>query len=265
MVDAADSGCVLHGMAAQPNEYKTNQPSEGWKVPKSNIRQGSTQRFDSFPDRIRTDMKKKQRFKTYFGIPIPPFKVEPLGAGSVTIRFVLTGNIISKKNNEQAVAVRRFARQYLKDKAVNGQVSLEDAMKAVRMVHAKIRGNAEYLKFVERCKPVLIQQMQYWSARLQERGLFFPLPKAALSITLYIKDRYRRDTANAQQTIQDVLKDCGVIIDDNDSVINPITAQSARYYEELIHNIAFVSLSFRLDDKTGGQDEVRITHNEKVE
>lgn len=188
-----------------------------------------------------------KRFQTYFGVPIPPFKEEKLGAGSTTIRFVLSGNIISKKNNEQAVAVRRFAREYLNSVQVGGMVTLAQAMKAVSMVHAKIRGNAEYAKFLARVKPILMEQMQVWSSRLQSKGLIFPLSKSAVSIRLYIKDKYRRDTVNAQQTIQDVLKDSGVVIDDNDQVFNPIYAASARYYEELIHNIAFISLSFKLD------------------
>jgi hypothetical protein len=49
-----------------------------------------------------------KRFATYFGVPIPPFKEEKLGAGSIAIRFVITGKIPSKKNNQQSVAVRKY-------------------------------------------------------------------------------------------------------------------------------------------------------------
>ena len=187
-----------------------------------------------------------KRFQTYFKVPIPPFKEEKLGAGSTTIRFVLTGNIISKKNNEQAIAVRMPARKFIKSCDKGGMVTTAQAMKAVSMVYAKIRGNSEYAKFVESMQPVLMEQMQFWSSRLKDKGLIFPVNKAAVSIRLFIKDKYRRDTVNAQQTIQDLFKDCGVITDDNDSVLNPIYAASARYYEEIIYNIAFISLSFKL-------------------
>ncbi len=34
-----DSGCSSDGLASQPNECKTSQPSEGLQVPKSNIGQ----------------------------------------------------------------------------------------------------------------------------------------------------------------------------------------------------------------------------------
>ena len=43
-----------------------------------------------------------KRFLTYFGVPVPPFKEEKIGAGSVTIRFVVTGKIPSKKNNQMS-------------------------------------------------------------------------------------------------------------------------------------------------------------------
>lgn len=187
-----------------------------------------------------------KRYVTYFGVAIPPQKRKKIGAGSTTIRFVLKGNIISKKNNEQAVCVRQPARKYLNSVQKGGMVSISDAIKAVGMVRAKIRGNSAYLSFVEEMRPVLLEQMSEWSGRLKDKGLIFPLSKASLNIRLYIKDKYRRDIVNAQQTIQDLLKDCGVIVDDNDKIINPIFAESENYYDEIFHNIAFISLTFRL-------------------
>lgn len=187
-----------------------------------------------------------KRVISYFGVSIPPFKEKKLGAGSTTIRFVLTGKIISKKNNEQAIAVRSPARDYIQQKQVNGMISVADARKAVDMVYAKIRGNMEYLKFLAEKKPIIQEQMQVWSDRLQHKGLIFPISKSTVSIRLYIKDKYRRDTVNAQQTIQDLLVDCKVLSDDSDDVLNPINAASARYEDELLYNIAFISLSFRL-------------------
>jgi hypothetical protein len=187
-----------------------------------------------------------KRFQTYFGVAVPPWKEKKIGAGATTIRFVLTGNIISKKNNQQAVAIRKPARLFLRSCDKGGMVSMAQAMKAVSMVYAKMRGNTEYAKFLEKMKPVIQAQMLEWSNRLKSKGLIFPLEKSAFNLRLYIKDQYRRDTVNAQQTIQDLLKDCGVIVDDNDQVINPYAAASARYYEELIHNIAFISLTFKL-------------------
>ena len=188
-----------------------------------------------------------KRFLTYFNTPIPPWKEEKLGAGSTTIRFVLNGKVISKKNNQQAIAVRSFSKKFLFDQQKkNGCITLSDALKAVNMVKGKMRGNVQYLDFLKKQKPIIISQMQEWSNRLSEKGLIFPLPKCSISVRLYIKDRYRRDTINAMQTITDLLVDSGVIYDDDDSNLNPIFGSSARYYEELVHNIAFISISFRI-------------------
>lgn len=188
-----------------------------------------------------------KRFQTYFGIPIPPWKEKKLGAGSTTIRFVLTGKVPSKKNNQMAIAVRKPARDWLKQEyARKGFISLEDGLRAINMVRAKVRGNQQYKDFVEKVKPIIHAQMLEWSDRLQKKGLIFPLSSATMSLRLYFKDRYVQDTVNKQQTIQDLLQACGVICNDDYNTINPIHSASACYYEELIHNIAFISLSFKL-------------------
>lgn len=187
------------------------------------------------------------RFQTYFGVSIPPWKEKKLGAGSTTIRFVLTGKVPSKKNNQMAIAVRKPSRDWLKrEHAAKGHITLADAIRAVNMVHAKVRGNQQYIDFVEKIKPTIQEQMLWWSGQLREKGLIFPLSSATMSLRLYFKDRYVQDTVNKQQTIQDLLQACGVICNDDYDTINPIHSAAACYYEELIHNIAFVSLSFRL-------------------
>ena len=109
-----------------------------------------------------------------------------------------------------------------------------------------MRGNAKYKEFLEKTKPIIQSQMQEWSGRLSEKGLVFPISSATLSLRLYWKDRYIRDTVNVQQTIQDVLVDCGVVVNDDYKCLNPIFSESECYYEEIINNIAFISLSFKL-------------------
>ena len=188
-----------------------------------------------------------KRYQTYFGIPIPPFKEEKLGAGSTTIRFVVTGKVPSKKNSQQAVTIRKKARDFLKSTyKQKGRITYDDAQKAVGMCYAKMRGNAEYISFINKMKPIMMAQMQEWSSRLKDKGLVFPIGKATLSLRLYFNNRYVTDTVNKQQTIQDMLVECGIIVDDDYDTLNPIHSASACYYDELIYSIAFISLSFRL-------------------
>jgi hypothetical protein len=188
------------------------------------------------------------RHKTYFGVPIPPFKEEKMGAGAITIRFVIAGRVPSKKNNQQAVTIRRIARQFLNETfKKKGVITIGDAQKAISMTKSKMRGNKPYQDFLLKMKPIIHAQSAVWMSRLQDKGLAFPLHKSSLSLQLYFKDRYITDTVNKQQTIQDLLIDCKIIANDDYKTLNPIHSASANYYEEIINDIAFISLSFRLD------------------
>jgi hypothetical protein len=188
-----------------------------------------------------------KRFQTYFGVPIPPFKEEKLGGGSVSIRFILTGKIPSKKNNQMSVAVRKIARDWAKKQEKTGkQPTWRDVNKAITLCKSKVRPNTEYQEWVQRMKPVLQEQSSWWSKQLEHRNLIFPLKKATMTLRLYFKDRYVTDTVNKQQSIQDLLVASGIIANDDYKSLNPITAASACYFDELIHDIAFITLSFRL-------------------
>lgn len=188
----------------------------------------------------------KSKIFTYFGVPIPPWKEEKLGSGGLTIFFVLTGKVPSKKNKQQSVTVRKFARKWALDQQKTGRpATWNDVHKSIGMVTSKMRGNVEYLKFLEKVKPILFEQCAYWSERLYAKGLVFPIKKATATLKFHFKDRYVTDTVNKQQTIQDVLKHCGIIVDDDYRTLNPIHSASACYYEEITKDISFFSLSFK--------------------
>ncbi len=188
-----------------------------------------------------------KRFQTYFGVSVPPFKEQKLGAGSVTIRFIITGKIPSKKNNQMSVAVRKHARAFAKkQQQLNIPPTWAMVNKAISMCKSKVRANTEYIEWVEKTKPVLHAQSAWWVKQLSDRGLIFPLAKSTMSLRLYFKDRYVTDTVNKQQSIQDLLIASGIIGNDDYKSLNPIHSASACYFEELTHDIAFISLSFRL-------------------
>lgn len=188
-----------------------------------------------------------KRYQTYFGVAIPPFKEEKLGAGSLTIRFILTGKIPSKKNNQMSVAVRKFSRDWAKKQQKTGRnPTWADVNKAISMCKSKVRPNTEYQQWVEQMKPVLQEQSSFWAYSLEPKGLIFPLKKATLTLRLYFKDQYITDTVNKQQSIQDLLVAARIIANDDYKTLNPIKSASACYYQELTKDIAFISLSFKL-------------------
>jgi hypothetical protein len=188
----------------------------------------------------------KKRIFTYFGVPIPPWNEEKLGNSSTTIFFVLTGKIPSKKNNQMSVAVRKFARDWAKKQQKAGKVpTWGDVNKAITLCKSKVRPNTDYQEWVVRMKPVLHAQSSYWTKQLAAKNLIFPLKKASLSLRLYFKDRYITDTVNKQQSIQDLLVAAGIIANDDHKSLNPIHSSSGVYYEEIIYDISFISLTFR--------------------
>ncbi len=190
-----------------------------------------------------------KRFLTYFKVPIPPWKEKKLGAGSTTIRFVITGRVPSKKNNMQSVAVRREARNYLNELPPGKMVTKQQAGIAIGKVHSKIRPNDDYNEFVAKQLPIIQKQMEEWSGRLQYKGLVFPIPYAALSLRFYMKQKHLSDTVNRQQTIQDLLIACRVVANDDYRTLNPIQSASACYFGEVFESITVISLSFRLPGK----------------
>lgn len=187
----------------------------------------------------------KRKYQTWFGVKIPEWRKEKYGSGATTIRFVLTGKIISKKNNNQAFAIRKPAINFLQ-KIFNetGNITLKDAIKAVNMVKGKLIGNTEYKKFLDKCKPIIQEQAAHWSSRLFEKGLVFPLHRSTVTLRLYFKDNYTTDSVNKFQTIADLLVDAGIIFNDDRKSLNPIHCEAADYYQQLIENIAFISLTF---------------------
>lgn len=190
----------------------------------------------------------KKRFQTYFGVPIPPFKKEKIGAGSIPIRFVITGKIPSKKNNQMSVAVRKTARAWVKKKQEsNIPPTWKDVHKAISLCSSKVRPNTQYKEWVDKTIPIIHAQSAEWIQRLGDKGLIFPLQKSTLSLRLYFKDRYVTDTVNKQQSIQDLLVDAGIIANDDYKTLNPIHSASACFYEEIISDIAFITLSFKLE------------------
>ena len=100
----------------------------------------------------------RKRIFTHFEVPVPPWKEDKLDSGATTIRFILTGKIPSKKNNQQAVAVRRNARAWAIEQSKLRPATWADVHKAIGMVYAKMRANQAYKEFLEKVRPTLQAQ-----------------------------------------------------------------------------------------------------------
>lgn len=190
-----------------------------------------------------------KRFLSIHNIPIPPFKEQKVGNGSVSIKFVIKGDIPSKKNNSQSVTLRTPARSYLNKVAKGGFISLQDAQKAISMTTSKVIPNLKYKEWLESQKPIIVEQMQEWVKRLEKKGLTFPIERCKMYTKFYFANNYRTDLSNKQFTIEDLLVDCKAIQDDCYFNIPQIEVVGANYKEEIIESLCVVILTFRLDSK----------------
>lgn len=184
------------------------------------------------------------KFQRIFGYRVPVFNEEKMGTGAVSIRFVLEGRIVSKKNNETAIPDKKAAKGHLHGRAVDGWVRLSDALEALDMVKVRFVGNPQYRACAKKFVPIIQEQMGHWRPLLSEYGVSFPLQKGVLNVKLAFKDRRKTDTINKMQTIHDLLVTAGAIKDDDYTVINPIRGYSRCFPKRLIENIASVSLTF---------------------
>lgn len=184
------------------------------------------------------------KFQRYFGIRVPVFNEEKMGTGAITIRFVLEGHVISKKNNESAVPDPKRAKDYAHKMFMEkGSMTLQEVLGAIGMVGVRFVGNPAYRAFLKKFIPVIQDQMEHWEPLLSRYGVKFPLQEAGFSLKLAFKDKYRTDTVNKMQTIHDLLTKSGAIKDDDYTVLNPIRGFSKRFYKRLQENVAFISLT----------------------
>jgi len=186
-------------------------------------------------------MPKTQRI---FGYRVPIFNEEKMGTGAISIRFILEGRIVSKKNNETAIPDPKIAKDHLSRlNTANGGITLKDALEALGMVKVRFVGNPEYRACVKKYVPIIQAQMKHWEPLLAEYGVKFPLQEAVFNVKLGFKDRRKTDTINKMQTIHDLLVTAGAIRDDDYTVLNPVRGYSKSFPQRITENIALISLT----------------------
>lgn len=197
------------------------------------------------------------RVQRICGIRVPIFDEPKLGTGAVTIRFVLQGLMISKKNNESAISDTRLAKDYLHQlNKENGGVTLKDALEAMARVKVRFVGNPKYRACKKKFVPVIQEQMKQWEPLLAEYGVEFPLQEAILNVKLAFKDKHRTDTINKMQTIHDLLVEAGAIRDDDYTVLNPIRGYSKLFNKRITENVALISLTIK-NEKIKSEEDAK--------
>lgn len=129
------------------------------------------------------------------------------------MKFVLKGDIPSNKNsliarlsNAAITALRKIPMSRIHDKSQTNSI-LRELAKFIRVTHT-----AKYKKWQEEAKKQILDQIEYEP--------FFE--KVRIDYKLYFPRRgiAGGDCSNKAQSIEDVLTECGIIMDDNYECLN---------------------------------------------
>jgi len=186
--------------------------------------------------------KYKNRITSLFGIIIPPRK-KKVYKGYLTVHFVLENTLPSKKN--QWIAGNNF--KFLKSK-VDKTKPVEEVLQLIEdNLKAYIRPNNNYLAFVARTIPILVEQASYWHKKYAKYGLSFPIDACTSSIYFYWGNNMGRDSTNKAETIHDLLVDSGIIKDDTWQKLTPIHLDGEDYHGTVLNNIICIDLTVKFD------------------
>lgn len=177
---------------------------------------------------------------------IPPRKKRVVGKQCITIPFVITGAIPSKKNNQIPVVDRRQARDRLIQLLREGDgFRLEEArvQEVIKAVHARIRPSNKFRAWHEKWKPKLIEQAARWTTSYASQKLIFPVTRASISIYHYWANNVARDNSNKAESIHDLLIDAGILTGDTWQVLHATRSEADLYAGEITDHITVINLT----------------------
>jgi len=183
-------------------------------------------------------MKKyDKRIKTYYGIPVPPWRHEPMGK-CMTFVFIMRGRIPSKKNELVAVVDRNDAFEFLK--TLPPMITHQQAATLLYKTFGRVTNSKEYQEWEERAAEIFSEQLTHSQATAERNGLVFPLSKAVVNVYLYWKGKYRRDNSNKSEGLHDALVKAKILLDDSDRVMPDTAQHAADYSEEVTESMAVI-------------------------
>lgn len=172
------------------------------------------------------------------GVILPPRK-KAKWDNSVTLRFVITGTIPSKKNMIWADS-NLF-------KLTNALMAFTSVPQCIAWLKTNlkvfIRNSQKYVNWVEETTPEIVAQAATEIKRYERYGLIFPLPQVRVKVYHYWKDNVARDNSNKYDTIIDLFSSIGIITDDCWQVVRKNESESECYHGEILDHITEVYLT----------------------
>lgn len=184
--------------------------------------------------------------QTAHGIHLPPRKKKDRSR-SLTLRFVLTGTIPSKKNRQVATMPwRRLIKaiRTLISTAAGSGITIGQIVALFKQNKPYIRQSDEFRAWHEEAKQKIVEQAQKQVAALNpSHDLVLPASRASISIYHYWKDDRVRDNSNKAETIHDLLVDAAILTGDTWQELSPIKADADLYRGEILDHITVIDLT----------------------
>ena len=184
--------------------------------------------------------KYKQKIDSMFGINLPPRK-KKIAKSFITLRFVLTGTLPSKKN--MWIPATNF--RPIRNKADKSKSVSEVLAFISERIKCYIRPNNKFKEWEERTKKVIVEQAAYYSNLYKKYGVTFPLSDCSLAMYCYWRENKERDNVNKLESVQDILTDSGIIVSDSWQKLNPVTVESEWYGDNILYDIVVIDLTIR--------------------
>lgn len=180
------------------------------------------------------------RITSVHGVLLPPKKKEISGTKYITVRFVITGTIPSKKNMIWADTNLFQLTKGFKAEMV-GLQWLRDNLKPF------IRNSQKYVDWVAAQTPVILEQAARESSRYAvKHGLVFPMDQVTISVYHYWADNMARDNSNKYDSIIDLLVACKILTDDRWQVVRENKSASQCYHGDITDHITTIDITQRV-------------------
>jgi hypothetical protein len=181
-----------------------------------------------------------------FGVFIPPRKKRSWRKHPVTLEFVLTGAVPSKKNRQRAAIMTSWFFNQVK-KWVAGRSSipstdlLNQQKELLKQLKPFIRPSGGFPAWADHTKAKLIEQAAIW--RITYPDLIFPITRCSIKIYHYWKDDRVRDNSNKADTLHDIFKEAGIISDDRWQVLHETHSEADLYEGEILDHITTINIT----------------------
>ncbi len=172
-----------------------------------------------------------------FGVFIPPKRISKPKA-YLTLRFVITGIVPSKKNDFYSENNIR----HVIPMAVKKYGYSKEAMAFIKdNAKSWIRGSKRYLDWMQDINSSIAEQMEYWRVKYD---LVYPLDFVSIKNYYFFADNTARDIISKDESIYDMLVSKRIIQDDNYSVLHKISSEAGNYKGELDKSITTIDVTF---------------------